>query len=223
MIEKVVGLISGGIDSPLAILRSGGEFDVLPLHFCTYPKTPKKNSLITIKVLKDIKNKVDFEKVIVFPWAGMLNEIIGKVKEKYACVACKRCMLITASKICRDEEAAGIITGESLGQKASQTIENISAISSGIELPVLRPLIGMNKEEIIKLSRESGLYRADHAGPCPAVPSKPRTKAKPKEIEGELEKIDLEEKLEEGRKNVLEVKNLNQDLDGYFSNLEERF
>lgn len=175
-----------------------------------------------MKALQNLQEKIGFEEAIIFPWASILEEITTGVKESYTCIVCKKSMLLTAREICEEESADGIVTGESLGQKASQTIENISAISGDIEIPVLRPLIGMNKEEIINLSKEKGLFRTDHAGSCPAVPANPITKAKPEEVNQELEKINLEEYIEENKDMVMNLEDINEDISKYFSKLEKK-
>ena len=152
MKEKVIGLVSGGIDSPVANLIISEKFEVIPLHFVLYPMTKLENAKKSMEVLKEIKDITDFEKAIIYPWAGILQEIKNKVSPEYSCLMCRKLMLLTASKFCEIEGASGIVTGESVGQKASQTLDNISAISAK-GLPVLRPLIGMNKSEIISRSK----------------------------------------------------------------------
>lgn len=223
MKEKVLGLVSGGIDSPVASVLAARKFEVIPLHFCLYPMSSQEDSLKAIDALRDLEEKMDFKKAIVFPWGGILGEIRSKIREGYACVACRSAMLMTAGEICKREGAGGIVTGESLGQKASQTIENISVTSSMVDVPLLRPLVGMNKREIIALSKEMGIWRADHAGCCLATPSKPRTKARKWELDEEMRKIDLQRLIEEGEDLILRVKNLDLDFEEYLFQLAARF
>ncbi|KXA89602.1 hypothetical protein AKJ38_03755 [candidate division MSBL1 archaeon SCGC-AAA259I14] len=223
MREKVLGLISGGIDSPVAVCLAARDFKVLPLHFCLYPMSSKESSIKAIDVLRELKSKINFEKAIIFPWAGILEEIRTKVKKDYSCVVCRKSMLITASKIGKLEGAEGIITGESLGQKASQTLENLSATSYNIHMPVLRPLIGMNKDEIIKISKNLGIWKPDHAGCCLVTPQNPKTRAKRKQVDKELEKIEIEGLIEENRSFILETEKLDEDFESYLFELATEF
>ncbi len=223
MEEKVVTLFSGGIDSPLAAMRASRRFEILPLYFCIYPMISEENSLRAIESLRKLREKMDFERAIIFPWAGILSEIKKSVAEGYSCVACRRGMLEIASKIGKQEGVSGIITGESLGQKASQTIENISATSSGIDLPVMRPLIGMNKEEITSLARRRDIYMEKHAGCCLATPRKPRTKAKKDVVEKEMEKIELERLIDDSKDLMLKIKDLDRDFEDYLLRLAAEF
>jgi thiamine biosynthesis protein ThiI len=86
-------------------------------------------------------------------------------------------MFRAAELICGAENAVAIVTGESLGQKASQTLQNLSATSHGVACPILRPLIGLDKVEIQRKSRQLGIWREKHAGCCTATPKKPATGA----------------------------------------------
>lgn len=223
MKEKVISLISGGIDSPVATITAAREFEVIPLHFCLYPMSSEENFYKTIEALKNVQKKINFEKAILFPWGGVLTQILNEIQENYTCLACRKSMLITASKLCESEDAGGIVTGESLGQKASQTIENIRATSSKINLPILRPALGMNKEEIVNLSKEWGIWRADHAGCCLATPNNPRTKADPQKVDKELEKIELQNIIEKHKDLILRVKNLDREFDDYLLELASKF
>ncbi|KUO39761.1 MAG: hypothetical protein AVW06_00295 [Hadesarchaea archaeon DG-33-1] len=80
--ERVVCLISGGIDSPVACALAAGKFDVVPLHFCLYPYTCEETFFVAMKVLKDLKNVVKFKKVIIYPWTKVLDTILKKSRKK---------------------------------------------------------------------------------------------------------------------------------------------
>lgn len=223
MKEKVLGLFSGGIDSPVACMLASREFEVIPLHFCLYPMASKESSIKALTVLDELKEKIGFKRAIIFPWAGFLEEVRKKVKNSHICVACRRGMLEIASRICNQNDIQGIVTGESLGQKASQTIENISAISSSIEVPILRPVLAMNKDEIIRLSKELSIWRADHSGCCLVTPQRPRTKASSQEVEREMKKIDLDGLMDEAGELTLDVGNFDWDFEDYLFKLAGRF
>lgn len=221
MKEKVVGLISGGIDSPVASLVASRRFKVIPLHFCLYPLCSKEDTEKTMKILRKLYEKIDFDKAIIHPWAGILKEIINRVKESHTCLVCRKSMLLTANEICKSEGAQGIVTGESLGQKASQTLENLIAISQNLDVPVLRPVLGMNKQEIIDTSKDLGIWRADHSERCPGIPQNPRTKASIEEVEREIEKINLKELMKENEDLTLDLKKFDQEFDNYLLKLSE--
>ena len=104
--------------------------------------------------------------------------------EKYTCVLCKRQMYRVAEEVAREEGAKGIVTGESLGQVASQTTDNLFVIDQACSIPVYRPLIGMDKVEIEEIARKIGTYEASilPVKSCQAVPKKPITKAKLEDV-----------------------------------------
>lgn len=224
MSEKTISLISGGIDSPIATLIAAEKFEILPLHYCLYPMASEESAIAAFETLENLHDKIVFEKTIIFPWAGILQKIRKKIKNYLTCVACRKSMLITAQQIGKKENAAGIITGESLGQKASQTLKNIRATSHQIKMPIIRPLIGMDKMEITELSKEHGIWKEDHAGCCLMTPDKPSTKANPEELDKELEKIDLLDLIEEYEKKSLELTDFSKDdFESYLFELAAEF
>ena len=158
---KVLALISGGIDSPVAawqIMKRGGSITFL--HFHSYPLT--NNSSIEkvreiISVLQEFHGKC---KLILVPFSEIQKCIITNSPPSYRVLLYRRYMFKIAQKIAYIENAQAIVTGESLGQVSSQTIQNISAISAGIEHLIFRPLIGYNKSEIIALSKTIGTFNA---------------------------------------------------------------
>lgn len=125
------------------------------------------------------------------------NQAVNKERcqSSYQCVLCKRLMLRTAQAVARRVGASGIVMGDSLGQVASQTLNNIRAEQHGLELPVLRPLIGLDKLEIERLAKEIGTYEisimSDGGKDCTAVPSRVITNASVKDILDEEAKVDL--------------------------------
>jgi thiamine biosynthesis protein ThiI len=218
--EKVVCLVSGGIDSPVACALAAKRFKVLPLHFCLYAYTCEETFLVAMKVLKDLRKKAGFKKVIVFPWAKVLDAILkNRGKRSYACLACRKSMFKVAESICEQEGAAGIVTGESLGQKATQTLTNLGATSKGIKFPIVRPLLGLDKEEIEKLSKKLGIWNEVHAGCCFATPKYPRTRAEPEVLEKLLENSEIQKAIQQGFHKILEVRTFEEDFKGYLLSL----
>ena len=217
---KVIALVSGGIDSPVACALAGESFEVVPVHFCLYPYTCEETFQVAINTLKNLKEIVKFEKLIVFPWARVLDRIQkDKRNLSHACLACRKGMFKVADRICEQEGATGIITGESLGQKASQTLMNLNATTRGIKFPILKPLLGMDKIEIERISKEIGTWYEVHAGCCYATPKHPRTRTKPEILDAIIETLQLEDIIDESFKKVLEVKTFEEDFENYLNSL----
>lgn len=181
---KVIALISGGVDSSVAawmIMRRGCE--IIALHFGSTDEVEE-----IIERLQEYS--VHRIKTYAIPYDEILKTISEKA-EKYTCIVCKRMMYKIADRIKEIEDAHGIVTGESMGQVASQTLENLEILSE-VTSPIYRPLIGMDKQEIIKRAREIGAYELSVDKKCVYLPAKPSTKANPDKIR-EIEKaIDFE-------------------------------
>lgn len=190
--ERVVCLVSGGIDSPVACALAARAFEVVPVYFVLYPYTCEDTFHIAIDALRGLRSRVGFDHAVLFPWSRILQKILKKTG-RYACVMCRRGMLRAADLLCERENAGGIITGESLGQKASQTLHNLRAVSHGIKHPILRPLLTMDKVEVERISKELGLWREDHAGCCYATPRHPKTAVRPETVEQIERELDLDE------------------------------
>jgi thiamine biosynthesis protein ThiI len=156
---KLICLMSGGIDSPVAanLMQKRGS-QIIYVHFDAYPSTPKENQE-KVKDLVEILNNYQFDsKLYLIPFLDIQKEIIKKVPQDYRVIFYRRMMLRIVRQIAFKEEVLALVTGESLGQVASQTVENIRAIAEAVDLPILRPLIGMNKEEITELAKQVGTY-----------------------------------------------------------------
>ena len=152
---KVLTLISGGIDSPVAafLMAKRGAENVW-LHFHSFPLVSKR-SIEKVKELAKIF--LDYQphlKIYFFPFSEIQLKIRAKALPKYRILLYRRAMLKVAQEIAKKENCKAIVTGESLGQVSSQTLANIQIIENGISFPVLRPLIGFDKEEIIKIAKK---------------------------------------------------------------------
>lgn len=152
---KVLVLISGGIDSPVAgFLMAKRGAENLWLHFHSFPLVSKK-SIEKVKELAKIFLKFQPKlKVIFVPFSEIQIEIKRKALSKYRVLLYRRVMFKIAQKIAKKEKAQALVTGESLGQVSSQTIFNLAILQKEIKMPILRPLIGMDKEEIIFLAKK---------------------------------------------------------------------
>lgn len=194
---KVVALISGGIDSPVAawlMMKRGAQ--IIPIHF---RKTEEEERCFRriVLALRKFSYGAEAEPIIVEH-----GSILAKYQEygvrEWICLLCKRRMLVMANRIAKDHGANAIVTGDSLGQVASQTLQNLEVESRCLEKPILRPLIGMDKEEIVKIAKEIGTYEISisHGVKCPFAPKKPKTRGKWNEFIKVVGKVGEEELLE---------------------------
>jgi thiamine biosynthesis protein ThiI len=189
---KLVSLISSGIDSPVAtFLMSKKADEVILIHGDIKPftdKREKENFLdLARHLIKICKCKTQVQ---LIPHGKSLSAFKKKCDNKFTCVFCKRMLLRYAEVMAKKNNCDAIIMGDSLGQVASQTLQNIKTIEQAVQIPVLRPLIGFDKQEVVKIAKEIGTYELSikPSMDCSAVPNKPSTQSK-------LEKIMNEEKL----------------------------
>ena len=181
--EKAISLISSGIDSPVAsfeMIKRG--VNVSFLHFHSYPSTSKQ-SIENVKELVDILTNYQLEsKLYCIPLLDIQEKIMYTIPDKFWVIFFRRAMFKIANLFAQKNKIFAIITGDSIGQVASQTISNIRAISNVSELPILRPLSGMNKDEIINKAKKIGTYDTSikpYQDCCSYfVPIHPETKAK---------------------------------------------
>ncbi len=157
---KVVALLSGGIDSPVAaflMMKRGVE--VIPVHIYMGEKTLEKVRKIWNQ-LKKYGYGGKGELIVVKPKdrERIIQKLREMKKDKYTCVLCKFNMVRSADKVAKDFGAKGIVMGDSLGQVASQTLENMYIVSQATDLPIYRPLIGMDKEEIVEIAKKIGTF-----------------------------------------------------------------
>jgi thiamine biosynthesis protein ThiI len=191
---RMVALVSGGIDSPVAawmMMRRGCP--VTLLHFDSRPYADaQKPSLRSAEVLAQWTSgrRINFIQVPI-------SRGIEKIASHYpraTCVLCRRLMYRIASEIVRSDGALGIVTGYSMGQVASQTAENIMAEQAGMDVPIYHPLISMDKTEIVDLARKIGTYSVtEETKSCTAVPKKPMTKARLEDIVAQEDELGLKE------------------------------
>jgi len=191
-----VSLISSGIDSPVATyLISKKEKNIIFIHSDNRPFTDEREINNFITITKFFKKKMRTKiKTYIVPHGKTLDSYKQNCEDKFTCVFCKRMMVRYAEKIAEKEKAEAIVMGDSLGQVASQTIQNILVVDSAVKIPIIRPLIGFDKEDVIKIARKIGTYELSilpSAG-CAAVPNKPSTKAKIENILEQEKKLNIE-------------------------------
>ena len=193
---KFVSLISSGIDSPVAtFLLSKIADEIILVHGDIKPFTDDREIKNFIKLAKHLKKITSCNlKVILTPHGSSLSSFKQNCNNRFTCVFCKRMLLRYAEKIAEKEKAEAIIMGDSLGQVASQTLQNIRTIEEAVKIPVLRPLIGFDKEDVVKISKEIGTYNLSilPSNGCNAVPNKPATMAKLETILDEEKRIDVD-------------------------------
>lgn len=194
---KTVSMLSGGIDSPVAsffAMRRGSQ--TVFVHFHSVPQTSPA-SLEKVDEIAQVLSKFQPEsKIYKVPFLDIQKQIYLKTPPKLRVVLYRRFMLRIAEEIAKKEGALAIVTGESLGQVASQTLENISAIQEAASIPIFRPLIGMDKKEIIKKAEEIGTYSISisAADDCCSlfIPKDPETKAKIEEVRATEKELEVE-------------------------------
>ena len=154
-----VTLLSGGSDSPVStymICKRGVR--LIPIHFFSFPYTSQqaKDKVVELaEILTQYCGKMTIE---VVPFTHIQEEIRDKCAEEYFTLIMRRFMMRIAEKIARDNKAKAIVTGENLGQVASQTMDAMASTQAVINMPVFQPLIGMDKAEIIQWARKIGTF-----------------------------------------------------------------
>lgn len=194
---KAVALLSGGIDSPVAAWRIAKRgVNTIFVHFHSYPQTSKASEEKVKELAGVLKQYQNEAKIYMAPFLEIQKEIMMKTLAPYRVIMYRRFMIRIAEEIANKEGALALVTGESVGQVASQTIENINTINSVAKLPILRPLIGFDKDEIVREAKRIGTFEISirpHEDCCAVfIPRNPATKSWPRIAETEESKIDVE-------------------------------
>jgi len=207
---KLVSLVSSGIDSPVATFLMGKKADeIILLHADTRPFSDEKETEKFLKLAKHLKKicKCKISAKIV-SHGPSLTEYKKNSDNKFTCVFCKRMLLRYAEKLAEKNNCDAIVMGDSLGQVASQTLQNIRTIEDAVNIPIFRPLIGFDKEDVIKIAKEIETYELSilPSSGCDAVPNKPSTMAKIEKIIEEENNIDIATLVEDAVKNSRMIK-----------------
>jgi len=200
--EKAVCLVSGGIDSPVAawLTMKKGCTPVF-VYFDNSPftdETTRQRALEAIKRLKQSAPENDV-KLYIVPHGDDLADILRNCPRNLTCVLCRRMMYRLAERIALKEGAEAIVTGEIIGEHASQTLRNLRVESEAVsKVAVLRPLIGMNKTEVEGLARKIETFDASTkpASCCTGPPPKPRTRARFEEVHEAERSLNIEGMIE---------------------------
>jgi len=206
---RVVSLISGGIDSPVAayrMLQRGCRLIFVHFHSAPYLD---KTSQEKVRQLVTALTRHQFQsRLYLVPFGEIQRQIVAAVNRPLRVILYRRMMLRIAEGLARKEKAKALVTGESLGQVASQTLENMAVIQQAAALPILRPLVGMDKQEIIDQARRIGTFEISSIPDqdcCQLfVPKHPATKARFDEVEDAESNYDPKEMLRFGLENATE-------------------
>ena len=184
---KATLLLSGGIDSPVAgwmIAKRGVTLEAVHFHSHPYTSDRAKEKVLDLaKIMSEYTGEI---KVHVVPFTDIQLDIIEKCPKEYLTIIMRRLMMRIAERIARESGSMALITGESIGQVASQTMESLSVTDNAVDIPVFRPCIGMDKEEIVRISKKIDTYETSilpYEDCCTIfVPKHPKTKPSIAEI-----------------------------------------
>ena len=189
-------LLSGGIDSPVAgfmMAKRGVRIDAI--HFESFPYTSELAREKVLSLAKIVAAYAGPIRVHIVSLTHIQEELVRACEEDYFTLLLRRYMMVIADRIAKEEGCGALITGESLGQVASQTMQAIGVTDPMTSLPVFRPCIGMDKEEIIQISRHIGAFETSiqpYEDCCTVfTPRHPRTKPELAKVEAEEQKLDF--------------------------------
>lgn len=200
---KLVSLLSGGIDSAVSsymFIRKGIDVIFVHFHNQTIQKKYVENKVVKIaQILAKLSKKET--KLYLIPFKELQHEIIKTVPADVRMIVYRRIMFRIADEILKKEGAKALVTGDNIGQVASQTLDNLNVIHDAAKHPVLTPLLGMDKIDIIKRAQEIGTFEASilpYSDCCSFLIAKhPQTKSKLREIKEIEQKANLEGPIKE--------------------------
>jgi thiamine biosynthesis protein ThiI len=204
---KLVGLFSGGIDSAVGcwlVMKRG-----CPVVLVYFDNSPFTDETVTERALKVAEVLFSWaigypKKVYVIQHGENLKQIM-QTDRKYSCLLCKRMMYRVAERLAEQLHAEGIVTGEAIGEQASQTLTNLRVLDAVVkDYPVHRPLLGFDKHETETIGRKIGTYEhsSNKAAACGAVPYQPSTKAKMEDVLKAEEKLDIKAMVERSLESI---------------------
>ncbi len=206
---RAVVLLSGGIDSPVAAYLMGKQgVELVYAHFDNRPFTSDQEIDKAIGLMRRVDEVLGVKSTrLLVPHGKTQTEFARCCSRNMECVLCRRMMLRVAERLAKKHGANFIVTGESLGQVASQTLMNINVEERATSLTILRPLIGLDKIEIERIAKEIGTYDISiQPGLCCTIaPKKPATYAKPEQAHEEEVKVDLDKLAEDEFEGTVEV------------------
>lgn len=205
---KSMLLLSGGIDSPVACYQMAKRgLNINAIHFHSYPYTSEQAKDKVISLAKLLTPYCGHINLYIVPFTKIQENIHKLCDDEYMVILVRRFMMDIAERVANMSGCTSLITGESLGQVASQTVESITATNNAVKLlPVFRPLIGMDKSEIMEISKNIGTYETSILpyDDCCSVflPDSPVTKPKLDRIERNEKLLDREALISEAIQNI---------------------
>jgi thiamine biosynthesis protein ThiI len=189
---RVVGLISGGIDSPVAIYQMMKRgCTIVFVHFHSFPFTNRASQRKVMDLVGELSRSRQASKVYLIPFGEVQKYLAVSTPAPYRIILYRRFMLRLAEVVAGREKAKAIVTGDSLSQVSSQTLSNLVTTEDAVQMPVIRPLVGFDKKEIIKMAERIHTYSISiqpHDDCCGyLMPKQPHTKSRPEELK-EIEK-----------------------------------
>lgn len=204
---KALLLLSGGIDSPVAgwmMAKRGMEIEAV--HFYSYPYTSERAKDKVISLAKILSRYCYRVKLHIVPFTEIQLEINDKCPEDQITIIMRRAMMRIAERIAQKNGAMALITGESLGQVASQTLHGLAVTNAAVTMPVFRPLIGMDKNEVIEIARKINTFETSilpYEDCCTVFVAKhPRTRPKLDDIIRYEQDLQLEELMDKAVKDT---------------------
>ena len=206
-----VSLLSGGIDSPVStymIAKRGVR--LIPVHFFSFPYTSQQAKDKVVELGRKLTEYCGRMTLEVVPFTHIQEEIRDKCPEEFFTLIMRRFMMRIAKRIADANGAKAVVTGENLGQVASQTMEAMASTQAVIDMPVLQPLIGMDKEEIVTLARRIGTFETSilpYEDCCTVfTPRHPRTHPKLKDVEAAEAALDIEALVDEAVRGIERIR-----------------
>lgn len=194
---QAVSMLSGGIDSPVStymIARRGVK--PIPVHFFSFPYTSEQAKQKVVELTQILTQYCGSMTIEVVPFTHIQEEIRDKCPEKYFTLIMRRFMMRIADYIAKSNGCGAIVTGEDLGQVASQTMEAMAVSQAVSDLPVLQPLVGMDKEDIVRIARKIGTFGTSilpYEDCCTVfTPRHPETKPTVAEVAAAEETLEIE-------------------------------
>jgi thiamine biosynthesis protein ThiI len=212
---KGVLLLSGGIDSPVAgYMMAKRGLELVCVYYHSHPYTSERAKDKVVELARKLSVYTGSIKLYVAPFTEIQMQIIEKCKENELTIIMRRYMMQVAEQVAKLENALALVTGESLGQVASQTLESMHVTNSDLELPVYRPVVGMDKIDITDIARQIDTFETSilpFEDCCTIfVPKHPKTKPRLEDIKKSEEALDKDQLIANCMANmeIIKVNNL---------------
>ncbi len=208
---NVVSLLSGGIDSPVSTYMAAKRgVHVIPVHFFSFPYTSQQSKEKVVSLARILSKWCGQMTLEVVPFTSIQEEIRDKCPEELFTIIMRRFMMRIAERIAELNACGAIITGENLGQVASQTMEAMSVTQECISIPVLRPVVCFDKRDIVRMSEEIGTFDTSilpYEDCCTIfTPKHPRTKPRLAQVIAAESVLDIDALIAGALENIERIK-----------------